>query len=118
MTSRAARGTTRSSVTRMDPHEVDDVDVAGFLARWWQAWLPEDDDYADQEMWEPFGRDFPGLAPAGGGPLTAAEREQVTGLQAAGPHQPGPGPPPGGHPGRSAGWTPPTGVDWADSATT
>lgn len=30
-------------------------------------------------MWEPFGRTFPGLAPAGGEPLTAAERAQVLG---------------------------------------
>jgi hypothetical protein len=63
----------------LDPHEVDEVDAAGFLARWWHGSLPAEDDDEEQEMREPFGRSFPGLAPAGGEPLTAAEREQVLG---------------------------------------
>jgi len=63
----------------LDPREVDQVYAAGFLAEWWDGSLPDEEeaDGEEQEMWEPFGRTFPGLAPADGGPLTAAEREQV-----------------------------------------
>jgi hypothetical protein len=61
----------------VDSREVDEVDVIGFLAQWWHRSLPDEDDDEEQEMWEPFGLTFPGLAPADGGPLTAAEREQV-----------------------------------------
>lgn len=61
----------------VDPGEVANVDVADFLARWWRASLPDEDDREGRQEWEPFGRTFPGLAPAHGEPLTPAEREQV-----------------------------------------
>ena len=61
----------------VDPREVDAVDLADFLARGWQGSLPDEDDAAEREMWEPFGLAFPGLAPAADQPLTGAEREQV-----------------------------------------
>ena len=50
----------------VDPREVDDVDAAAFLARWWQGSLPDEDDAEERQMWEPFGLTFPGLAPAAG----------------------------------------------------
>jgi hypothetical protein len=60
-----------------DLREVNEVDPAGFLEEWWHGSLPEEDDVEEQQMWEPFGPAFPGLAPPDGEPLTAAEREQV-----------------------------------------
>jgi hypothetical protein len=65
----------------VDLRAVDDVDVGDFLADWWHGSLPDEDELDDeeQEMWEPFGFTFPGLAPAGGEPLTGAEREEVLG---------------------------------------
>ena len=61
----------------VDLREVDEVDPAGFLEEWWHGSLPEDDDVEEQEMWEPFGRAFPGLALADGGRLARGGREQV-----------------------------------------
>jgi Domain of unknown function (DUF4253) len=76
----------------VEPHDIDgldDMDVAGLLARGWGGgtldWDVEDDGHYDYEdgSWEddpewaaqfaPYGEEFPGLAPATSGQVPAAE---------------------------------------------
>lgn len=62
-----------------NPREADGLDAGAVLDDMWGCWVPPplDDDPELAEIRAPFGREFPGLAPPGHTPLTAAERWQA-----------------------------------------
>jgi hypothetical protein len=68
-----------------DMAEVDQLSALGILAAQWDGRLPaEAEDQEAAERRAPFGRHFPGLAPAQASPLSQAQlRQAVAGLPAA-----------------------------------